>query len=74
MDLRGGGHLFIVEPSSALSEDGLKHFLVGLCQFGFESIGSVKELRGEDGTILKALPLTLTGEAGRPVASLFERK
>jgi hypothetical protein len=72
--LRGGGHLLIVEPSSAFSDDGLKHFLVGLRQFGLELIGSVKELRGEDGALLKALHLTLTGEAGRPVASLFQRK
>ena len=64
----------IVEPASAFSEEGLKRFLTGLHQFGFELIGSVKELRGEDGTILNALHLTLTGEAGRPAASLFERK
>jgi hypothetical protein len=72
--LRGGGHLFVVEPATAFSEDGLKRFVVGLHQFGFEMVGSAKELRGEDGTLLKALHLTLTGEAGRPVVSLFQRK
>lgn len=72
--LRGGGHLFIVEPATAFSEEGLKRFVVGLHQFGFELVGSAKELRGEDGTLLKALHLTLTGETGKPVASFFERK
>ena len=64
----------IVEPSSAFSQDGLKRFVAGLHQFGFELVGTVKELRGEDGTLLQALHLTLTGEAGQPVAALFERK
>jgi hypothetical protein len=33
-------------------------------QFGFELIGSIKELRGKDGTILKTLHLTLAEICG----------
>ncbi len=72
--LRGGGHLFIVEPDSAFTDEGLARFVNGLRQFGFELVGSVKDLRGEDGTLLKALHLTLTGEVGHPSELLFERK
>ncbi len=72
--LQGGGHLFIVEPDSAFTPDGLVPFVEGLRQFGFELVGAVKELRGEDGTLLKALHLTLTGEVGDPPETLFERK
>lgn len=72
--LRGGGHLFIVEPDAAFSEDGLKRFVTALQQFGFELVGTVKELRGEDGTLLKGMHLTLTGELGDPAEVLFERK
>jgi len=72
--LRGGGHLFIVEPDSAFTSEGLARFVDGLRQFGFELVGVVKELRGEDGALLKALHLTLTGDKGDPPASLFERK
>ncbi|MEK7783871.1 MAG: methyltransferase domain-containing protein, partial [Chloroflexota bacterium] len=72
--LRGGGHLFIVEPNSVFTSEGLARFVDGLRQFGFELVGTVKELRGEDGTLLKALHLTLTGDMGDPPTSLFERK
>ncbi|MBI3244098.1 MAG: hypothetical protein HYZ49_17585 [Chloroflexi bacterium] len=72
--LQGGGHLFIVEPDSAFTPEGLARFVDGLRQFGFELVGTVKELRGEDGTLLKALHLTLTGDMGDPPVSLFERK
>ena len=72
--LRGGGHLFIVEPASSFSDEGLKRFIAGLHQFGFELVGTAKELRGEDGTLLKALHLTLTGEIGQPSTASFERK
>jgi hypothetical protein len=46
----------------------------GLNQFGFELVGSVKDLRGEDGTLLKGMHLTLTSEAGKPKEAAFERK
>jgi ubiquinone/menaquinone biosynthesis C-methylase UbiE len=59
--LRGGGHLFIVEPDSSFTAEGLVRFVNGLRQFGFELVGSVKDLRGEDGTLLKGMHLTLTG-------------
>ena len=72
--LRGGGHLFIVEPASSFSDEGLKRFMAGLHAFGFELVGTVKELRGEEGTLLKALHLTLTGEIGQPAIVSFERK
>ena len=72
--LRGGGHLFIVEPDSAFTPEGLARFVNGLSQFGFELVGSVKDLRGEDGTLLKGMHLTLTGETGEPEEATFERK
>ncbi len=72
--LRGGGHLFLVEPESAFTQDGLIRFVNGLRQFGFELVGSVKDLRGEDGTLLKGMRLTLTGEVGKPEEKLFEKK
>ena len=72
--LRGGGHLFIVEPASAFSPEGLVRFLNGLRQFGFELVGSVKGLRSEDGTLLKGMHLTLTGEMGKAEEAAFERK
>jgi hypothetical protein len=72
--LRGGGHLFIVEPAASFSDEGLKRFIVGVHAFGFELVGTAKELRGEDGTLLKALHLTLTGEIGQPSTASFERK
>jgi hypothetical protein len=46
----------------------------GLRQFGFELVGTVTELRGEDETLLKGMHLTLTGELGKPDDYLFERK
>jgi hypothetical protein len=45
-----------------------------LSQFGFELVGSVKDLRSEDGTVLKGMHLTLTGETGKPEESAFEKK
>lgn len=72
--LRGGGHLFIVEPESAFTQEGLIRFVNGLRQFGFELVGSVKDLRGEDGTLLKGMHLTLSGEIGKPEEMAFERK
>jgi hypothetical protein len=72
--LRGGGHLFIVEPDSSFTPEGLARFVNGLRQFGFELVGSVKDLRGEDGTLLKGMHLTLTGEMGKPNMEAFERK
>jgi hypothetical protein len=72
--LRGGGHLFIVEPDSAFSPEGLARFVNGLRQFGFELVGSVKDLRSEDGILLKGMHLTLTGELGKPETEAFERK
>ncbi|MBI3741983.1 MAG: hypothetical protein HY257_09555 [Chloroflexi bacterium] len=72
--LRGGGHLFIVEPESSFTSEGLARFVNALRQFGFELVGSVKDLRGGDETLLKGMHLTLTGEIGKPVAEMFERK
>ena len=72
--LRGGGHLFIVEPDSAFTSEGLASFVTALRQFGFELVGAVKDLRGEDGTLLKGMHLTLTGEMGKPMMEMFERK
>ena len=72
--LRGGGHLFIVEPDSTFTSEGLVRFVNGLRQFGFELVGSVKELRGEDGTLLKGMHFSLTGEMGKPEIEAFERK
>ncbi len=72
--LRGGGHLFIVEPDSSLTTDGLASVLNGLQHFGFELVGTVKDLRGEEGTLLKGMHLTLTGEKGKPEEKFFERK
>jgi hypothetical protein len=63
---RGGGHLIIVEPESASTDEGLARFVGGLKQFSFELVSTVKELRGEDGTLLKGMHLTLTGEIGKP--------
>jgi ubiquinone/menaquinone biosynthesis C-methylase UbiE len=71
--LRGGGHLFIVEPSSSFSETGLAKFIHGLQNSGFELVGTVKELRGEEDALLKAMHFTLTGERANPSESDFER-
>ena len=72
--LRGGGHLFIVEPDSAFTPEGLGRIINGLTQFGFELVGTVKDLRGQDGTLLKAMHLTLTSDSGEPREERFERK
>src|SRR5262249_49083363 len=72
--LRGGGHLFIVEPASAFTPEGLVRFLRGLRHFGFELVGSVKDLRSEDGTLLKGMHLTLTGEMRKVEETTFKRK
>lgn len=72
--LRGGGHLFVVEPASSFTDEGLLRFLKGLHQFGLEVVGTVKNIRGEDGTLLMAMHLTLTGEMGEPKEAEFERK
>ena len=72
--LRGGGHLFIVEPDSTFTSIGLARFVNGLSQFGFELVGSVKDLWSEDGAKLKGMHFTLTGELGNPEAGMFERK
>ncbi|HEV8717416.1 MAG TPA: SNF2-related protein [Candidatus Binatia bacterium] len=72
--LRGGGHLFIVEPASAFTPEGLVRFLHGLRQFGLELVGSVKDLRSDDGTLLKGMHITLTGEMGKAEGATFERK
>ncbi len=72
--LRGGGHLFIVEPGSAFTPEGLTHFIRDLQQFGFEQVGSIRDIRGEDGIVLKGMHFTLTGERGKPEETTFERK
>ena len=72
--LRGGGHLFIVEPGSAFTSEGLAHFVSDLQQFGFEQVGSIRDVRGEDGIVLKGMHFTLTGERGKPEETTFERK
>jgi len=72
--LRGGGHLFIVEPGSAFTSDGLIHFVSDLQQFGFEQVGNVRDIRGEDGIVLKGMHFTLKGELGKPEETSFEKK
>lgn len=72
--LRAGGHLFIVEPASAFTPEGLARFLEGVRKFGFEPVGGVRELRGAEGMLLIAIHLTLTGEPGTADESSFERK
>lgn len=72
--LKGGGHLFIVEPDSTFTDTGLACFIKGLQQFGFELVGSVKDLWSQDGARLKGLHFCLTGELCDPNETLFERK
>lgn len=72
--LRGGGHLFIVEPASSFTDEGLARFVKGLKEFGFDLVGGVKDLRGDDGIVLKAMHLALVGELDRPDETAFERK
>lgn len=72
--LRGGGHLFIVEPDATFTYTGLTRFVKGLQQFGFELVGTVKDLWSQDGAKLKGLHFSLTGEMCNPNESLFERK
>jgi SAM-dependent methyltransferase len=72
--LRGGGHLFIVELDSTFTPEGLARFIKGLSKFGFELVGSVKDLWSQDGAKLKGMHFTLTGEMGQPEETDFERK
>jgi SAM-dependent methyltransferase len=72
--LRGGGHLFIVEPASAFSVDGLARFIKGLQRFGFELVGAPKELRSEADVCLRAMHFTLSGDPGRPDDAFLLRK
>jgi SAM-dependent methyltransferase len=72
--LRGGGHLFIVEPGSTFTPEGLIHFIDDLQRFGFEQVGNVREIRGEDDIVLKGMHFTLTGDMGKPEETTFERK
>jgi len=72
--LRGGGHLFIVEPVSTFTLEGQIRFMSDLLQFGFEQVGKVKDIRGEDGIVLKGMHFSLTGEIGKPEGTTFERK
>jgi hypothetical protein len=52
----------------------LIHFIGDLHQFGFEQVGNVREIRSEDGIVLKGMHFTLTGEVGKPEETTFERK
>jgi Hypothetical methyltransferase/SNF2-related domain len=72
--LRGGGHLFIVEPAASFTSEGMVRFIYDLEQFGFEQVGSVSDRRSEDGVVLKGMHFTLTGEVGKPEETTFERK
>ena len=72
--LRGGGHLLIVEPGSTFTPEGLAHFMSDLQKFGFEQVGNVRDIRGEDGVVLKGMHFTLTGDIGMPEETRFERK
>jgi len=72
--LRGGGHLFIVEPGSSFTPEGIVHFVRDLQQFGFEQVGNVRDIRGEDGIVLTGMHFTLTGDVGKPEETAFERK
>ncbi len=72
--VRGGGHLFVVEPDSAFTADGLRRFVEGLRRFGFELVSGTKELRTEEGTLLRAMHFTLTGEPSSPEEDLLARK
>jgi Hypothetical methyltransferase/SNF2-related domain len=72
--LRGGGHLFIVEPGSTFTPEGLMLFVNDLQQFGFEQVGKVRDIRGEDGIVLTGMHFTLTGEMGKPEETFFEKK
>ena len=70
--LRGGGHLFIVEPGSTFTPERLIHFTGDLQQFGFEQVGNVREIRSEDGIVLKGMHFTLTGDRGNTEETTFE--
>ncbi len=72
--LRAGGHLFVVEPASAFTAEGVIRFCEGLRRFGFELVGGVRELRGEEGTRLTGMHFTLTGERAMPDKDAFQRK
>jgi hypothetical protein len=72
--LRGGGHLFLVEPGSTFTPEGLTHFIRDLQQFGFEQVGNARDIRGEDGIVLKGMHFTLSGEPGKPEETFFEKK
>jgi len=72
--LRGGGHLFIVEPESTFTSEGQRRFISDLQQFGFEQVGKVREIRSENGIVLKGMHFTLTGDVGKPEETTFERK
>jgi hypothetical protein len=45
-----------------------------LLKFGFEQVGNVRDIRGEDGIMLKGMHFTLTGEIEMPEETRFERK
>ena len=45
-----------------------------LHKFGFEQVGNVRDIRGEEGIILKGMHFTLTGEIGKPEETTFRRK
>src|SRR5258707_2898427 len=72
--LRGGGHLFIVEPGSTFTPEGMIHFMSNLQQFGFEQVGNVRDIRSDDRIVLKGMHFTLTVEIGKPEKTTFERK
>lgn len=72
--LRGGGHLFIVEPGSTFTPEGIIHFINDLQQFGFEQVGNIRDIRSEDGIVLIGMHFTLTGDVGKPEETAFERK
>lgn len=72
--LRGGGHLFIVEPDLTFTDSGLARFIKGLSEFGFDLVGMVRDLWSQDGAKLKAMHFTLTGVIGQPEEILFQRK
>ncbi len=72
--LRGGSHLFIVEPDLTFTDSGLARFIKGLSEFGFDLIGRVRDLWSQDVVKLKAMHFTLTGVIGQPEEILFERK
>lgn len=71
--LRRGGHLLIVEPRTAFTQEGLACFVSDLNRCGFDLVEPAYTFRSKGGGELLGMHLRLTGEYRQPELTRFRR-